>query len=65
MSDAFLPRESFLSFPLLSKNLKVKVHRTIILPAVLYGCGTRSPTLRKEKWAQGFCEQVPEEGISI
>jgi len=31
---------------LLSKNLKIKKLRTIILPVVLYGCGTWSLTLR-------------------
>src|SRR5215510_11040039 len=33
---------------LLYKNLKIKIYRTIILPAVLYGCETWSLTLRKE-----------------
>jgi hypothetical protein len=33
---------------LLSKNLKIKIYRTIILPVVLYGCETLSPTLREE-----------------
>ena len=34
---------------LLSKNLKIKIYRTIILPVVLYGCETWSLTLRKER----------------
>jgi hypothetical protein len=33
---------------LLSKNLKIKIHRTIILPVVLYGCETWSLTLKEE-----------------
>ena len=33
---------------LLSKNLKIKIFRTIILPVVLYGCETWSLTLREE-----------------
>jgi len=33
---------------LLSKNLKIKVYRTILLPVVLYGCETWSLTLREE-----------------
>jgi hypothetical protein len=33
---------------LLSKNLKIKIYRTIILPVVLYGCKTWSFTLREE-----------------
>jgi len=38
-----------LTFSLLSKNLKIKIYRTIILPAVLYGCETWSLTLREER----------------
>ena len=33
---------------LLSKNLKIKIYRTIILPVVLYGCETWFLTLREE-----------------
>jgi hypothetical protein len=33
---------------LLSKNLKIRIFETIILPVVLYGCETWSLTLRKE-----------------
>ena len=33
---------------LLSKDLKIKVYRSIILPLVLYGCETWSLTLREE-----------------
>jgi hypothetical protein len=33
---------------LLSKNLKSEIYRTIILPAVLYGCEIWSFTLREE-----------------
>ena len=36
----------YLSSRLLSKNLKIKIYRTIILPVVLYGCETWSLTLR-------------------
>ena len=36
-----------LSSRLLSKNLKIKIYRTIILPVVLYGCETWSLTLRE------------------
>jgi hypothetical protein len=34
---------------LLSRNLKIKIYRTIILPVVLYGCETWSLTLRGER----------------
>jgi hypothetical protein len=37
-----------LSSSLLSKNVKIKIYRTIILPVVLYGCGSWSLTLREE-----------------
>jgi hypothetical protein len=33
---------------LLSKNLKIKVYRNVILPVVWYGCETWSLTLREE-----------------
>jgi len=38
-----------MSSRLLSKNLKIKIHRNIILPVVLYGCEAWSLTLRKER----------------
>ena len=34
------PVHNLLSSRLLSKNLKIKIYRTIILPVVLYGCDT-------------------------
>jgi hypothetical protein len=37
-----------LSSRLLSKNIKIKIYKTIILPSVLYGCEIRSLTLREE-----------------
>jgi hypothetical protein len=33
---------------LLSKNVKVRIYKTIILPVVLYGCKTWSLTLKEE-----------------
>jgi len=30
--------QNLLSSSLLSKNIKIMIHRTIILPVVLYGC---------------------------
>ena len=41
--------QNLLSFRLLSKNLKIKIYRTIILPVVLYGCEAWSLTLREER----------------
>jgi hypothetical protein len=40
--------QSLLSYRLLSRNVKVKIYKTIILPFVLYGCETWSLTLREE-----------------
>jgi len=39
--------QNLLSSSLLSKNIKIKIRRTVILPVVLFGCGTWSLTLRK------------------
>jgi len=39
--------QNILSSSLLSKNIKIKIYRTIILP-VMYGCKTWSLTLREE-----------------
>jgi hypothetical protein len=41
--------QNLLSSTLLSKNTKIKIHRTIILPFVLYGCETWLLTLREER----------------
>ena len=41
--------QNLLSSGLLSKKLKIKMYRTIILPVVLYGCETWSLTLREER----------------
>jgi len=43
---------------LLSKNLKIKIYRTIISPVVLYGCGTWSLTLREERGLRVFENRV-------
>jgi hypothetical protein len=45
----YLSVPNLLSFRLLSKNLKIKICRIIILPVVLYGCETWSLTLREER----------------
>ena len=49
--------QKLLSSTLLSKNLKIKIYRTIILPVVLYGCETWSLTLREER-KQGVFENM-------
>ena len=43
---------------LLSKNLKIKIYRTIILPVDLYGCETWSLTLREEPRLRVFENRV-------
>ena len=40
--------QTLLSSRLPSKNLKIKIYKTIILSVVLYGCETSSLTLREE-----------------
>jgi hypothetical protein len=40
--------QNILSANLLSKNIQSKIHRTTILPVVLYGCETWVLTLREE-----------------
>jgi hypothetical protein len=39
--------QNLLSSSLVSKNVKIKVYRTLILPVVLYGCESWSFTLRE------------------
>jgi len=47
-----------LSSRLLSKNLKIKIYRNIILPVVLYGCETWPLTLREERRLRVFENRV-------
>ena len=47
-----------LSSSLLSKKLKIKIYRTIILPAVLYGCENWLLTLREERRLRVFENRV-------
>jgi hypothetical protein len=41
--------QNLLSSRLLSKNIKIRIYKSIILPVVLYGCETWSLTLREER----------------
>jgi hypothetical protein len=50
-------RFSLLSSRLLSRNVKVKIYKTIFLP-VLYGCETWSLTLREEHRLRVFENRV-------
>ena len=53
--------QNLFSSRLLSKNLKIKIYRTIILPMVLYGCETWSLTLREEHRLRVFENRVLRE----
>jgi hypothetical protein len=48
----------FLSSRLISKNLKIKIYKTVILPVVLYGCETLSFTLGEEHRLRVFENRV-------
>ena len=48
------------SSSLLSKNIKIKIYRTIILPVVLYGYETWSLTLREEHKLRGVSSDICE-----
>jgi hypothetical protein len=50
--------QNLLSSRLLSKNLKFRIYRTIILPVVLYGCETWSLTLKEERSLRVFENRV-------
>jgi len=50
--------QNLLSSRLLSKNLKIKIYRTIILLVVLYGCETWLLTLREERKLRVFENMV-------
>ena len=50
--------EKILSSCLLSKKLKVKTYKTIILPVLLYGCETWSLTLTEEHRLRMFENKV-------
>ena len=52
--------QNLLSSSLLSKNLKIKIYRNIILPVVLYGCETWSLTLSEEHRLRVFESSVEE-----
>ena len=54
----FYSVQNLLSSSLLSKNLKIKIYRTIILPVVLYGCETWLLILREEHRLRVFENRV-------
>jgi len=50
--------QNLLCSALLSKNIKTKIYRTVILPVVLYGCETGSFILREERRLRVFENRV-------
>ena len=50
----YLSVQNLSSSRLLSKHLKMKIYRTIIVPVVLYGCEAWSLTLREERKPRVF-----------
>ena len=50
--------QTLLSSRLLSKNLKIKIYKIIILPVLLYGCETWSLTLREECRLRAFKNRI-------
>ena len=50
--------QNLLSSRLLSKNLKIKIYRTVILLVVLYGCETWTLTRREERKLMVFENMV-------
>ena len=47
-----------LSSQLLSKNIKLKIYKSVIPPVISYGCETWTLTLREEKRLQVFENKV-------
>jgi len=50
--------QKLLSSRLQSKNLKIKIYRTVVLPVVLYGCESLSLILREEQKLRVFENRV-------
>jgi hypothetical protein len=50
--------QNLLSSCLLSRNVKIKIYKTIILPVVLYGCENLSLTLREDHRLRVFENKV-------
>jgi hypothetical protein len=50
--------QNLLHSTLLSKNLKIRIYRTIILPVILYGCETWLLTFRDESRLRVFVNRV-------
>jgi hypothetical protein len=53
--------QNLLLYHLISKNLKINIYKTVILPVVLYGCETWFLTLREEHRLRDFENSVEED----
>jgi len=51
-------KQNLLSSSLLSKYLKIKIYRNIVLPVFLYGCETWSLTVREERRLRVFDDRM-------
>jgi hypothetical protein len=54
----YYSHQNLLSSRLISKNLNIKIYKTIILPVVMYGCETWSLTLGEEHRLRVFENRV-------
>jgi hypothetical protein len=57
-NNCYYSVSNLLSSPLISKNVKIKIYKTVIFPVVLYGCGTWSLTLWEEHRLRVFEKRV-------
>jgi len=55
---SYLSVQNLLSSRLLSKNLRIEIYRTTILPVAFYGCETWSLALREERKLRVFENMV-------
>jgi hypothetical protein len=56
--SVYCPPDGVSTLTLLSKNITIRIYKTIILPVVLYGCETWSLTLREEHRLKVFENRV-------
>jgi hypothetical protein len=57
--------QNLLSSRLLSRNVKIQIYKTIILPVILYGCETWYLTLREEHRLRVFENRVLRRNLDI
>ena len=58
MNTCYHSVQNLLSSSLLSKTIRIKIYRTIILPVVLYGCESWSLTSREKSMLRVFENRV-------